>query len=87
MYHFEKDKIYYIIWHDHWSAANPGWQDHEDFLEPIPLQSVGWCTGESDTVVRLVGHTEMKGGYPNRSGDCTILKKAIVKAWELTGIE
>jgi len=88
MYQFTKGKIYYIVWADHWSDGEGGWQHHEESVFPIYLKSIGWCTAESDEVVRIVGHMEQdttKG--PNRSGDITILKGAIKQAWELTNVE
>lgn len=88
MYSFTKGKIYYIIWADHWSKAQSSWDDHEYHTDPMLIKSIGWCIAEGDEAVRLVAHREADpDGSPNRTGDLTILKVAIKKAWELTNVE
>jgi hypothetical protein len=85
---FTKDRVYFIIWADHWSHGEGGWQNHEDNLHPIYIKSIGWCTGDSKEVVRIVGHKEVNPEVgANRSGDITIIKGCIVDAWEITGVE
>jgi hypothetical protein len=82
---FTEDKIYYIIWDDHWSLTN-SWQKQESLSdEPIEVRSIGWCAKDCNDIVHLVStvddSNECFGGH------MAIMKKSIKNAWELTGIE
>ena len=81
---FTKQKIYYVIWDDHWSLLNK-WQNEESLDDsPIEVHTIGWCLRDSDTVLHMASTVDS----PNQSfgGHMAIMKSAIKEAWELTNV-
>jgi len=83
MVEFEPNKLYHVNWDDHWEWADGTWipgHRHSDQLEPMKIKTIGWCTGQSTSVVRLASTVDQNGNF---GGDITIMKKAITGAWEI----
>lgn len=72
-------KLMVITWLDHFSRST--WHGIEDVdLEPLEVMSVGWVTGEDDTMIALVSGISMLDRAPYR---ISILKCAIVESYEV----
>ena len=77
--------IYYIEWEDHWACS--GWYFNgsvKEDLEPSVIKSIGWVVGESEAIVRIAGTIAESGGV---NQTMNIIKKCIINAYELKGIE
>lgn len=82
---FQKDKIYFIVWDDHWSLTN-SWQKHDSLHDgPIEVKTIGWCASESESMVHLVSTVDASNEC--FGGHMAIMKNSIKGAWEITGIE
>ena len=81
---FHPGKIYYIEWYDHWSSKDGGWTSYQDQLEPIIIQSIGFCMASNEIIIRLAGHKNMDS--TDFSGEANIMISSIKDAWELTNI-
>jgi len=81
---FTKQKIYYIIWDDHWNLMNT-WQNEENLDEnPIEVHSIGWCMKDGEKMLHLA--STIDSSNHSFGGHMAIMKKSIKEAWELTNV-